>query len=186
MGKKWDQNQENHTYCDGSQWAKIKQKLQSRETTLFDSKAKHQGFFGKFFERSNPEVVSLISGVKKNFRKKLILPLRWYCKACNHLNTHYFGAFFYILSPLYTECHALFMSRKIWKCWKFSYFDMTQVCVFKKTQIDQNFWTKRFLFGCEMYGLDTGLKQKSVRVNNFLTCVWGKAYPARSYSAGSF
>ena len=32
-------------------------------------------------------------------------------------------------------------------------------CAFlKKTQIDQNFWTKRYLLGCEMCGLDTGFK----------------------------
>ena len=71
----------------------------------------------------------------------------------------YLLQYFYTLSSIFMNTyHAHFKLRKIWKCWKFSYFDMTQVCIFKKTQIDQNFWTKRYLLGCEMCGLDTGFK----------------------------
>ena len=39
--------------------------------------------------------------------------------------------------------HAHFKLRKIWKCWKFSYFDMTQVCIFKKNTDRPKFLDKK-------------------------------------------
>ena len=131
----------------------------------FDSRAKNQGFFGKFFERSSPEVVS---GVKKFFLKKLILPFELMLQGVQPLeHTFFFAQFFTFWA------HSMWMPRTFLRRGKYGSVENSVIliwprCAFlKKTQIDQNFWTKRFLFGCEMYGLDTGLKQKSVRVKIF-------------------
>ena len=56
----------------------------------------------------------------------------------------YLLQYFYTLSSLFMNTyHAHFMLRKIWKCWKFSYFDMTQVCIFKKNTDRPKFLDKK-------------------------------------------